>query len=75
MVVFAFPVFPYLEDDAVEAFFHPANRPVLFRNIRALVEVIAVRKELLHLFKADSTLGIRSQPPAFSRVEVESQKV
>jgi len=75
MVVFAFPVLPYFEDNAVEAFLHPANRPVLFRSIRALVKVMGVRKDFLHLFKADSTLGIRSQPPAFSRIEVESRKV
>jgi hypothetical protein len=75
MVILAFSVFPNLEDDAVEAIFHPADGSVLFRNIRALVEVIRVRKDFLRLLKADPTLGIRSQPPAFSRIEVESHEV
>ena len=75
MVIFALQVFLCLEDGAVEARFHPADGSVLFRNIRALVEVIRVRKDFLCLLKADSTLGIRSQPPAFSRVEVESHEV
>jgi hypothetical protein len=56
MVIFAFPVFPHLEDNAVEAFFHPADGSVLFRNIRALVELIRVRKDFLRLLKADSRI-------------------
>jgi hypothetical protein len=75
MVIFAFLVLPNLEDDAVKAFPHPANGPVLFRDVRALVEVIRARKDLLGLLKANSTMGIRLQPPAFSHVELESYEV
>jgi hypothetical protein len=74
-VILAFPVSPYLEDDAVEAIFHLADGSVLFRNIRALVEVIRVRKDFLCLLETDSTLGIRPEPPTFSHVEVESHQV
>jgi hypothetical protein len=75
MVILALPVFPDLEDDAEEAFFHPTDCSVLLWNIRTLVQVIRVRKDFLCLLEADSTMGIRSQPPAFSSVKVESQGV
>src|SRR5271157_614292 len=58
MVIFAFPALPDLEDDGVQSFSHPANRPMLCRKVRALVKVIWVRKDLLCFLKADTTLRV-----------------
>jgi len=71
MVIFALMVFPHLENDAVEALFYPTDGSVLFGNIRAVVEIIRVQEDFLYLLEADTTLGILSQPPTFSRVEVK----
>ncbi len=72
MVVFAFPILPDLKDDGVEPLSHPADRPVLCREIGALVKVIGVHENTLCLLKADSTLWVRPQSPALARIKVES---
>ena len=39
MVVFTFPVLPDLKNNGVEPLSHPADRPVLCREIRALAKL------------------------------------
>jgi hypothetical protein len=55
--VFALLILTNLKDHGVQAFSYPADRPVLIREIGALVEVIGVRENLLHFLKADPALG------------------
>src|ERR1017187_54324 len=67
-------VFPHLKDDCVEPVSNPPNGTVLFRHVRTLIEVIRMRKDLLHLFQADSAPGIRPQPPAFPLLNMQSHR-
>ena len=72
MVVFAFRILPHLEDKGVEPLVHPADRSVLIGEVRPLVEIIRAGKDFLRLLETYSSLGIRSQPLALSRVKTES---
>jgi hypothetical protein len=70
--VFALLILTNLKDHRVQAFSYPSDRPVLIREIGALVEVIGVRENLLHFLKADPALGICPQPLALPGVKQES---
>src|SRR5258706_9231332 len=59
-VIFSFLVLPHLKNNGVQLPSHPADRPVLLGTIRALVKVVRVRKNLLHLFESDTSFRIRS---------------
>src|ERR1017187_5909975 len=60
VVILSFFVFPHFENDGVQLLSHPADRPVLFGKIRALVEVVWVREDLLHLFESDAPFRVCS---------------
>src|SRR5208282_6892938 len=60
VVIFAFLVLPHLKNDGVQVLSHPTACPTLLGPIRALVEVVGVRKDLLRLFEPDASLRIRS---------------
>src|SRR5580704_17145261 len=60
VVVLTFFVLPHFENDGVQLLSHPTNRSVLFGQIRALVNVIWVRENLLHLFESDASLRVCS---------------
>src|ERR1035441_413811 len=68
VAVLSLRVFPHLKDDCVKPASDPPNDTVLFRHVRTLIEVIRMRKDLLHLFEADSAPGIRPQPLAFPQI-------
>jgi hypothetical protein len=72
VVKLAFLILPHLKDERVQALSHPANRTVLLRQIRALIEVVGPVKYPLRLFKADPTAGILPQSLAFARIEVKT---
>jgi hypothetical protein len=58
MVVLAFIVFAYFEDDRIQPTLHPADSAVLFGLIGTLVEIVRMREYFLRLFKPDGSFGI-----------------
>src|ERR1700737_2806146 len=60
VVVLSFFVLPHFENDGVQLLPHPADRPVLFAKIRALIKVVWVRKDLLRLFESDTSFRVCS---------------
>src|ERR1700730_1878422 len=60
VVVLSFFVLPHFENDGVQLLPHPADRPVLFGQIRALVKVVWVREDLLRLFESDASFRVCS---------------
>ena len=58
MVKFAFFVLPHFENDGVQVLSYPTDRAVLFGQIRALIEIVWVREDLLHLFKSDPSFWV-----------------
>jgi hypothetical protein len=71
MLELAFGVFPDLKDHGVEPFTHPANRAMVNRKIRTIIEVIRVKENLLHFLETDSTLGVPPKAAALPLIEVE----
>ena len=59
MIELAFGVFPDLKNHGVEAIAYPADGTVLMREIRALVQVVRMKENLLRLLETDTTLGFR----------------
>src|SRR5208337_2349709 len=74
VVVLTFLVLPHLKDERVQPAPHPANGSVLLWQIRAMVEVVRMRKDLLRLLETNSTPRVLSQPLALSHIEVESHR-
>src|SRR5271157_2184772 len=60
VVIVSFLVLPDLKNNGVQLLSHPADRPVLLGPIRALVKVVWVRENLLHLFEPDTSFRVRS---------------
>jgi hypothetical protein len=60
MVIFSFLVLSYLENDGVLLLANPTDCPALLVPIRALVEVVRVRKDFLRLFEPDASLRVCS---------------
>src|SRR5208283_2541347 len=75
VVEFSSLVLPHLKNDSVEPLPDPAEGAVLLRHVRPLIEVIRAEEHLLYLLEADSPSRVRSQPPAFPLVKMESHKV
>ena len=74
MVELSLGVFPDLKNHGIETLTHPADGTVLMREIGALVQVVRVEENLLHLLEADSTLGILPKFLALPRIEVEAHR-
>ena len=72
MIELAFGVFPDLKNHGVEAIAYPTDGTVLMREIRALVQVVRMKENLLRLLETDTAFGIPAEAPALPRVEVES---
>src|SRR5664279_3484047 len=51
VVVFSGLVLSHLKNDSVQLLSHPADSPLLLEPIRALVKVVGMRENLLHLFE------------------------
>src|SRR6267142_2716874 len=62
MIVFAVFVFPYFKNERVQLLSHPANRPILLWHVGALVKVVGLLKDLLHL-DPDEVKVIPFPPP------------
>src|ERR1700730_3962834 len=60
VIVLSFFVLPHFENDGVQMLSCPADRSVLFGQIRARVNVIWVRENLLDLFESDHPLRVCS---------------
>jgi hypothetical protein len=75
MVVLALTILTDLEDDRIENASDPSNRSVLFRDIRALVEIKWAGKQLLHFFETNAPPWIVSQGFALRLAELESHKI
>jgi hypothetical protein len=58
VVVLFFFVLPHFENDGVQLLPHPADCPVLFRQIRTLVKVVRVRENFPHLFESHAFSGL-----------------
>jgi hypothetical protein len=57
MVVFSLFVLPYFEDDGKQLPSYPADRAILFGQVRALVQIVWMRKYLLYLFKSNASFA------------------
>src|SRR5580698_2099895 len=55
VAIFAVLVLSHFENDRVQMLFHPTDGAILFRPIRALIEVIGMQKDLLCLFDSDAS--------------------
>lgn len=75
MIVFACLIFPNLKNHGIQSRPYPANGPILVGEICTAVEVIGMRKNLLHFFKVDSTVRICLQPLALPSIEAKSHPV
>jgi hypothetical protein len=60
MVILSFHALPHFKNDSVQSLSHPADRSVLLGTIRALVKIVWVLENLLHLIEADPSLRISS---------------
>lgn len=60
VVIFALPILAYFKNNGVQVFSHPADRAVLLGPIRALIEVVRMRKDFLPLFEPDPPFGVCS---------------
>ena len=58
MVKLAFVVLPYLENERVQALFHPPDCAILFWQIGPSIEIVRADKYLLRFFKANATLRV-----------------
>jgi hypothetical protein len=58
MVVLSLFVLTPFENDGVQLLPHPADCPVLFGQIRALVKIVRVRENLLHFFESDASFRV-----------------
>jgi hypothetical protein len=58
VVVLSFFVLAHFEYNAVQLLTHPADRSVLFEQVRALVKIVWVRENLLDLFESDTSFRI-----------------
>ena len=74
VVIFSFLVLPHLKNDGVQVLSHPTDCPVLLGPIRALVEIVWVRKDLLPLFEPDASFRVCSEPSTLALIEVKSQE-
>jgi hypothetical protein len=61
MVVLTRTILTDLEDNGIENTLDPSNGSVLFREIRALVQIIGLGKQLLHFFEPNAPLWIAPQ--------------
>jgi hypothetical protein len=75
MVELALLVFSYFKDERIEVWAHPANRSILLREIRSLVQIVRAIEDCPRLFKSDAVLGSLPQALAFARIEVEARDV
>src|SRR5690242_6429387 len=71
VVVLTLIVFSNLKNESVEPARNPSNRALLLRSVKTIVEIKRVRKYLLRLFEPNTASGVRPQPFALRRVEVE----
>ena len=58
MVVLSLFVLTHFENDCVQLLPHLVDCPVLFGQIRALVKMVRVRENLLHLFEPDAPFRV-----------------
>ena len=73
MVKLAIDVLPHFIDHAVQCAADPSYGAELFRIIGTSVDDVLRIEERLHLLKANASLGIRLEPPAFLPIEVEAR--
>jgi hypothetical protein len=60
MVIFPFLVLPHLKNDGVQVLSHPTDCPILLGPIRALVEVVWMRKDFPGFFETDASFRVCS---------------
>src|SRR5450631_851407 len=60
VVVLSLFVLAHFENDAIQLLPHPANCPALLGKIRALVKIVRMRENLLHLFESDTSFRVCS---------------
>jgi hypothetical protein len=58
VVIFSFLVLSHFKNEGVQVLSHPTDRPVLLGPIRALIEVVRVRKDFLCLFEPDASFRV-----------------
>src|ERR1700730_4467980 len=58
VVVLSLFVFPHFEYYGVQIPADPADRPVLFGQVRALVKIVRVREHLLRFFESDASFRV-----------------
>jgi hypothetical protein len=58
VVVLSLFVLTHFENDGVQLLPRPADCAVLFGQIRALVKIVLMRENLLHLFESDASFRV-----------------
>ena len=71
MVEFAFFIIADFIDNRIEPLTHPADCPMLFRQVGTAVLVVGMGEDLQSLFKPDSAVHVAPQSLALAPIEVE----
>jgi hypothetical protein len=72
---FTFFVFPDFKDDGKEPFAHPSDGEKLFWNVGSPIKPVRPREQLPRFFKTNSASRIRSEAPAFPRIEAKTHLI
>jgi len=60
MVTLAIAILSHLKNDGLQALAHPADRTVLFGQIRALVKVVGMHEDFPHFLETDALFRVCS---------------
>jgi hypothetical protein len=71
VVEFAFFVLADFLDNGIEPLTHPADCPMLFRQVGTAVLVVGMGEDLQHFFKPDSALHVPPQSLTLAPIDVE----
>jgi hypothetical protein len=64
-------VLAHFKDNALEPLTDPADRAMLFRQIRTIVLVVGMGEEFQNFLEPNSTLRVAPQPLTFAPIEVK----
>jgi hypothetical protein len=73
VVVFACGIVAHLENQGLHSATHPADHAILFRNIRARIQVVRTREDFLRFLETDAPLWVCPELLALLRVKIEAR--
>ena len=60
VIVFSCCIFPHFKNNSIELSANPADSSILFRVVVALIDVVRMRPDLLHVFEANTAARVPS---------------